>query len=150
MVAASCPSKGGCVFLVHFRCWWSNVRNLGSTACVTVSESCFHPRPQVPYVQNEILLDDFFQWVLLYCGFPCVYVGFPGGSVVKNPPASAGDESSIPGPVRLPGRGIGNPLQYTCLGNPLDRESWQATTVRGIVRVGHNLVTEHACTWCMY
>ena len=77
--------------------------------------------------------------VLLYCGFPCVYVGFPGGSVVKNPPASAGNEGSIPGPVRLPGRGIGNSLQYTCLGNPLDRESWQATV--------HGIVKELDTTW---
>ena len=43
------------------------------------------------------------------------------GSVVKNPPANAGDEGSIPGSGRSPGEGNGNPLQYSCLGNPLNR-----------------------------
>ena len=48
-------------------------------------------------------------------------MGFPGGSVVKNLPADAGDEGSIPGSVRYPGGENGNPLQYSCLGNPIDR-----------------------------
>ena len=48
-------------------------------------------------------------------------VGFPGGSVVKNPPANAGDLGLIPGSGRSPGEGNGNPLQYSCLGNPMDR-----------------------------
>ena len=47
--------------------------------------------------------------------------GFPGGSVVKNLPAKAGDEGLIPGSGRSPGGGNGNPLQYSCLVNPLDR-----------------------------
>ena len=51
----------------------------------------------------------------------------PGGSVVKNPPASAGHAGSIPGLERSPGAGNGNPLQYYCLGNPMDRGAWQAT-----------------------
>ena len=49
-----------------------------------------------------------------------------GGSVVKNPPASAGDMGSIPGSGRSPGTGHGNPLQYSCLGNPMDRGAWWA------------------------
>ena len=48
-------------------------------------------------------------------------MGFPGGSVVKNPPASAGDMGSIPGSGISAGGGNGNPLQYSCLGNPMDR-----------------------------
>ena len=44
--------------------------------------------------------------------------GFPGGSVVKNPPACAGDIGWIPGSGRSPGDGNVNPLQYSCLGNP--------------------------------
>ena len=58
-----------------------------------------------------------------------VYMGFPGGSVVKNPPAKtgdAGDMGLIPGLGRFPG-GNGNPLQYSCLENPLDRGVWKAT-----------------------
>ena len=57
-------------------------------------------------------------------------MGFPGGAVIKNPPANAGDVrdvASIPGSGRFPGRGIGNPLQHSCLGNPLDRGAWWAT-----------------------
>ena len=51
------------------------------------------------------------------------YVGFPGGSVVKNPPANAGDVDSIPELGRSPGEGNGNPLQHSCPGNPMARES---------------------------
>ena len=49
--------------------------------------------------------------------------------VVENPPANAGDignSGSIPGSGRSPGGGHGNPLQYSCLENPMDREAWQA------------------------
>ena len=57
-------------------------------------------------------------------------MGFPVGSAVKNLTANAGDVSSIPGLGRSPGGGHGNPLQYSCLGNPMDRGVWQA--VRGV------------------
>ena len=60
--------------------------------------------------------------------------GFPSGSAVKNPPANAGDSSSIPGLERSPGGGNGNPLQYSCLENTMDREAWRAT----VHRVGHD------------
>ena len=53
--------------------------------------------------------------------------GSPGGSVVKNPPANAGDLGSILGSGRSPGEGNGNPLQYSCLGNPKDRGAWEDT-----------------------
>ena len=53
--------------------------------------------------------------------------GFPGGSVVKNLTANAGDMGSIPGSGRSPGEGNGNPLQFSCLGNPMDIAAWQAT-----------------------
>ena len=58
-------------------------------------------------------------------------MGFSGGSVVKNPPANAGDTFSIPGSGRSPRGGNDNPLQYSCLGNPMDRETWKATA-RGV------------------
>ena len=51
------------------------------------------------------------------------HVGFPGGSVVKNPPANAGDMGSVPGSGRFPGEGNGKSLQCSCLGNPMDREA---------------------------
>ena len=52
--------------------------------------------------------------------------GFPGGSVVKSPPANAGDPGSIPGSGRSPAEGNGNPLQYSHLENPSDRGAWWA------------------------
>jgi len=54
--------------------------------------------------------------------------GFPGGSGIKNPPAAcnAGDVSSTPGLGRYSGGGNGNPLQYSCLESPMDREAWWA------------------------
>ena len=58
------------------------------------------------------------------------FMGFPGGSVVKYLPANAGDPGSIPGSGWSPGKGHGNPLQYSCLENPMDREAWQATVYR--------------------
>ena len=54
-------------------------------------------------------------------------MGLPWCSVIKNPPGKAGDVGSIPGSGRSPGEGNGNPLQYSCLGNPMDRGAWQAT-----------------------
>ena len=59
--------------------------------------------------------------------------GFPGGSVVKNPPAKTGDVGLIPGLGRSPREGNGNPLQYSCLENPMDRGAWQATVVVVVV-----------------
>ena len=47
--------------------------------------------------------------------------------MVKNTPANAGDVDSIPGLGRSPGGGNGNPLQYSCLENPMDRGAWRAT-----------------------
>ena len=58
---------------------------------------------------------------------------FPGGSVVTNLPAKAEDTGSVPGSGRPPGEGNGNLLHYSCLGNPMDREVWQAT-VHGVAK----------------
>jgi len=57
-------------------------------------------------------------------------LGFPGGTAGKNPPANSGDirdKGSISGSGRSPGGGHGNPLQYSCLENPMDRGVWRAT-----------------------
>ena len=56
--------------------------------------------------------------------------GFPAGSVVKNPTANAGDAGLIPGSERHPREENGNALQYSCLGNPINRGAWQATVHR--------------------
>ena len=68
-------------------------------------------------------------------------MGFPGSLVVKNPSANAGDLGSIHELGRSPGEGNGNPFQYSCLENPIDRRGWQAQFM-GSQRVGHNLVTK--------
>ena len=60
-------------------------------------------------------------------------MGFPGGSVVKIPPAKVGYVGSIPGWGRSPGGGHGNPLQYSWLDNPMDRGAWWAT-VQGVTK----------------
>ena len=52
---------------------------------------------------------------------------FPGGSELKKPLANAGDTGSIPGSGRSLGKGNGNPLQYSCLGNLMDRGAWWAS-----------------------
>ena len=52
---------------------------------------------------------------------------FPGGSVLKNLPVKARDAGSTPGSGRSPGEGNGNPLQYSCFGNPMNRGTWQAS-----------------------
>ena len=63
-------------------------------------------------------------------------MSFLGGSVIKNLPANAGDirdASLIPGSGISLGEGNGNPLQYSCLGNPMDRGAWQAI-VHGVAK----------------
>ena len=60
-------------------------------------------------------------------------MGFPGGSVVKNPPANAGDVDLLPGWGRSPGEGNGNPLRYSCLGNPMEGGAWYIT-VHGVTK----------------
>ena len=62
---------------------------------------------------------------------PCI--DFPGGSVVKNLPAIAGDAGLLPGSERSLGEGNGNPLPYSCLRNPMDRGAWQAI-VHGVAK----------------
>ena len=57
--------------------------------------------------------------------------GFPGGSDGKESARNAGDPGSIPGSGRTPGEGDGNPLQYSCLENSMDRGAWRATVYEG-------------------
>ena len=67
--------------------------------------------------------------------------GIPHSSVGKESACNAGELDSIPGSGRSPGEGNGNPLQYSCLENLMDRGAWQATG-HGAARVGHNLATK--------
>ena len=80
---------------------------------------------------------------LLVINFVCSIWSFPGGSVVKNLSANAGDSSLIPGLGGSPGGKNGDLLQYSCLENPTDRGDWRAMELQ---RAGRNLVTEHTHT----
>ena len=63
----------------------------------------------------------------------CESSGFPGGASGKEPTSNVGDLGSIPGLGRSPGGGYGNPLQYCCLENPMDRGAWWAR-VHGVTK----------------
>ena len=67
----------------------------------------------------------------------CYLIDFPGGSGGKASARNAGDLGSIPGLGRSPGEGNGNPLQYSCLENPMDGEPGRLQYM-GLQRVGHN------------
>ena len=60
-----------------------------------------------------------------------VFLGFPGGSEVEESASDAGNPGSIPGSGRSPGEGNGNPLQYSCLENPMDRGALVGYSPRG-------------------
>ena len=64
--------------------------------------------------------------------------GFPGDSDGKESACNAGDPGLVPGLGRAPGEGNSNPLQYSCLENPMDRGAWQANSPWGSQRVGHS------------
>ena len=91
------------------------------------------------HIQHTAMLIIFIMLYVTSLGFPCY-------SAVKNPPANAGDVGLIPGLGRSPGEGNGNPLQHSCLGNPMDRGVWHGLQSMGSHRVGRDLVTEQACT----
>ena len=103
----------------------------------TFSCSCW---PSVCVLWKNVylgLLIGFFDFLLLFllsC-MNCLYIleGFPGGSVVENLPADAGDADSIPVLERSPGERNGYSLQYSCLENSMDGGVWQAT-VHGVTK----------------
>ena len=66
-------------------------------------------------------------------------MGFPGGAVVKNPRANAGDVGSVPGSGRSLGDRNGGPLQHSCPGNPMDRGAWRATEEPGGLQSVHGV-----------
>ena len=70
---------------------------------------------------------------ILICTHIRINLVFPGGSVVKNPAANAGDMGLIPESGRSSGGRNGNPLHYSCLKNPMDRGAWHAT-VHGVAK----------------
>ena len=73
--------------------------------------------------------------------FGYIILGFTGGSAGKESVCNAGDLGLIPGLGRSPGEGNGNPRQYSCLVNPMHRETWRAI-VHGVAKESDT--TEHA------
>ena len=89
---------------------------------------------------EEAVLEDVHDYYALCCKVVSAQTniftdialfGFPGGSDGKASACNVGDPGSIPGSGRSPGEGNGNPLQDSCLGNPMDRGAWW-TTVHGV------------------
>ena len=92
------------------------------------------------FLNNSYIKRILFHYFKVHLIFSNYILGLPGGSVVKSLSANAGnarDAGSIPGSGSPPGRGFGNPLQYSCLENPMSRRAWW-TTVLGGHRVRHD------------
>ena len=92
------------------------------------------------------LAETFCKYMCLIACIPPSPQGFPGGTLVKNPPANAEDTrdaGSIPGSGSSPGEGNGYPLQHSCLGNPMGRGAWRAT-VYGVAKSRTRLTTKHS------
>ena len=102
------------------------------------------PSP-LPFYYLFIYINIFLMWTIFFKPLLNFVTGFLvlrfiflaqgmwdlGGSMVKNTPANAGDTGSTPGLTRSPGGRHGNPVQYSCLGNPMDRRAWRAA-VHGV------------------
>ena len=84
-----------------------------------------------PQVKSIILKEDFCFQNVSYQVYAIVALGFPGGSEGKESACNEGDQGSIPGSGRLPGKENGYPLRYSCLENSTDRGGWWAT-VHGV------------------
>ena len=98
--------------------------------CCHMSWLCNSLEPFSDEIMDE---KEFLKYQTVFQYKVIFIMGFPGGSVVKNPPTKAGDMGLIPGSGRSPGEGNNNPLQYSCLGNPMDRGARWAT-VHGVTK----------------
>ena len=99
------------------------------------------------WMGREVAEECHWQPVLLY-NYPTQLLGFPGGTVVKNPPANAGDTGdagSTPGSGRSLGGRNGNLLEYSCLGYPMNSGAWGAT-VRGVTKESDTTGHKHTST----
>ena len=112
---------------------WNLVGNLVEDQFVHTHNDCNYPIYCSNISHNDFWLS--LTNIILSLVYDLIYKGgsFPGGSVVKSPPANAGDAGLISESGRAPGVGPGDPLQYSCLGNPMDREAWWPT-VHGVAK----------------
>ena len=105
------------------------------TACQFSSSQLFlYPNLSRHLIKDLLPGATLISLCLLYYSAVGSKRGFPGGVVVKNPPADAGDAGSIPGLGRSPGEGNGNPLQYCCLENSMDRGARYGATVQVVAK----------------
>ena len=98
----------------------------------------FHMKTHT-YTIDKLLTIQYIDY-LLFIKWVCL--GFPGGSMVKNLPANAGNESSILGSGRSPGEGNGNPLHYICLGKAHGQRKLTDYSPWSFKTVGHDLATK--------
>ena len=99
-------------------------------------------------ILNKVLSSSI-SWNILYkiSEFHRNWLGFPGGSAGKESACNARDLGVILGSGRSPIEGNGNPLQYSCLRNPMDRGTWQPTT-EILMKPAGQIITQHlSCTW---
>ena len=89
---------------------------------------------------HSFLFVNNYLFIFGYAGSSCC-TGFSRSSVCKESTCNAGDLGSIPGSGRSPGEGNGNPLQDSCLEDPMGRGAWPVT-LHGVTRVGHDLATK--------
>ena len=97
--------------------WFRTFNNIDFMMFTVILNECIWK-----WTMFHIVID----WTGIWFGLPLTK-GFLDGAVVKNTLANAGNAGSIPGLGRSTGEGNAKPLQYSCLGNPMDRGAWQAT-----------------------
>ena len=107
------------------------------TLCLSLPLSLPRQVPQTPVILFSTSFPTSSTPLVMEVSSTSWNKGFPCSSVGKESAYSAGDLGLIPGSGRSPGEGNGNPLQYPCLENPMDRGAWW-TAVHGVQRVGHD------------
>ena len=127
-----------CLFASLFAHVWHSATV--SCICVCICVYIYPPHPD----NKPDLTDEVVDTLNLFM----VPRGFPHSSVGKESACNAGDLGSIPESGRSPGEGDGNPLQYSCLENPMDRGAWWATVHRAS-RVRHDLATIPPPAWSL-
>ena len=111
--------------MVLYKCWLSGISYKWK-----YDNSVF---PLLFTDSSYFLILAYFVILVSFYGYLYQFKSFPGGSDGKPSACSAGDLGSTPGLGRSPGEGNGNPLQYSCLENPMDRGAWRAT-VHGVAK----------------
>ena len=114
--------------------------------CKSFKLDCLHPSHVSEEVWRHSEISNYSFLNSSFSNFINQNLGFPGGSLVKNPSANARDRGSTPGSGKSPGEGNGNPLQYSSLENSMDRGAWRAP----VPEVTELDTTEHVPTIRIY